>query len=167
MVFEAKDKCRFDQPAITDDRLANSVVKLLMHVCSYCLVKVEPIAGVYSALLAAELTLGAGVLSPHSASALLIYGVAETFFGIYDRAYRYGQIELAINERMPNKDAECLTVGCAIASLVYLRETYAQMIEPLFQVADGGFQCGDIYAPYCLLQILPAGLRRRCAHNTK
>lgn len=69
---------------ITKDRLATNAVKLLMHVCSYCLVKDEVNAGIFATLLATELTLKTGLISPHSSSALVMYGVAEISLGHVD-----------------------------------------------------------------------------------
>jgi hypothetical protein len=59
-----------------EDRLDTKAVKLIMHMSSYCLMKDQGDTAVYSALLALKLTLKRG-LSPHSATALTIWGATE------------------------------------------------------------------------------------------
>lgn len=136
----------------TQNLLATTAVKLLTHVCAYCLVKEEVNAGIYSALLATQLTFKTG-LSSSSPSAFVFYGLTELSLGNIDRGYRYGKLALAMLENMPGKEAECSTVAFALCMVTYRRELYGQLIDPLFRVANSGYQRGEIlFATYALAQ---------------
>lgn len=149
-------RCKSDDdllnlPSAHDSIKANAV-KLLMHVCSYCLLKDEVDVAIFSALLATELTLKNG-FSQHSPCAFAIYGVAEVFIGNIDRAYRFGKLALAMLDRMPSREAACPTVALALTFLTHRKELWHKLVTPLIQVADLGFQHGDIvYASYCASQ---------------
>ena len=80
-------------------------IRLLLHLCWYCFLVEKPLLAEYSALLATELTLKFG-LSPYSASALAIYGMAELVNGNSRRAYRFGKLALSLLDRIKSRDAE-------------------------------------------------------------
>jgi predicted ATPase len=80
----------------TNDPVVEKTVRLLMHVCTYCFLRDEADAAIYSALLAAELTLKKG-LSNFSSCAFAIYGLAEVFIGNIDRGVRFGKLSLVVS----------------------------------------------------------------------
>lgn len=129
-------------PASEDPYMRNAV-KLLMHVCTYCLMKDESETAVYSALLATQLTLRKG-LTPHSSSAFAIYGLAEVSLANIDRAYRFGNLALAMLERSKSHEAECPTVGFVFSMLKFRKEPFYELVDPLYQVSSSGLQHGDI-----------------------
>jgi len=137
---------------IIQDCVATSTVKLLMHVCSFCLAKDDMGAGMYAALLATEFTLKAG-LTPYSSSAFVFYGIAELSLGNIDRACKYGHLALAMLERMSCKESECTTVGFALAFIQFRKQPFDELIDPLLRAADSGYKRGDVmYATYCSSQ---------------
>lgn len=138
--------------ATTQDLMTTSTVKLLMFVCCYSFVQNDEIAGVHAALLAAELSLTAG-LSPYGPASFVLYGVTEMSLGKVERAYRYSKLALAMLEKMPSKEAECYTIGFATTMIIGRRESFCQLVDPLHRVADAGYQRGDVvYATYSSAQ---------------
>lgn len=120
-----------------------AAARLLVHVCSYCLVNNAENQAVYAALSATELTLRFG-LSPYSANSLAIYGVAEVTLGNYDEAYRFGRLALTLLQRVKCRDAECATVGVTLSLLSHWKEPLQEVTEQLFRAAKLGFGIGDI-----------------------
>lgn len=92
------------------DVAKSTAVKLLVNQCMYCLLKDEKDQGVYAALLATELTLKGG-RSPYSASAMVIYGIAEITLGNHARGYRFGKLALQMLERYKCKDTHHFCTG--------------------------------------------------------
>jgi histidine kinase len=151
---------------VTQDPLAANAARLLMHVCTYCMVKDEPETAMFSALLAIELTLIHG-LSHHSPVAFTIYGIAETMMGNTDRAYRFVRLALVMLDRMQSRESTCPTMVYALTMVTYLKEPFVDLVDPLYHAAGSGFQYGDIlYATFCALQsfVMQIHLGRNCAY---
>ena len=149
MIGRKSDEDILSLPPMNDLTMATAV-KLLLHLCSYCLLKDESLQTVYAALLATELTVKGG-LSPYSASALTIYGVVELSNGDYPRAYRFGKLALTLLDRIKNKDAECPTTALALTLLTHWYDPVRKMPDVLFQAANTGFEIGDVvYGTYCV-----------------
>jgi predicted ATPase len=79
MIGRKSDEDILNLPRMTDPAMATSV-RLLLHLSWYCFLQRKILLTVYSALLATQLTLKFG-LSPYSASAFTIYGMAELLNG--------------------------------------------------------------------------------------
>jgi predicted ATPase len=132
------------------DRTMSTIVRLLFFLSCYCFLKDERYQAVYSALLATELTLKDG-LSPFSASAFTIYGVAELYLGDSRRAYRFGKLALTLLDRIKNKDADCPTTGFSLAFLTHRYDSVSPMPDILRRAIRRGFDVGDIvFGTYCL-----------------
>jgi hypothetical protein len=137
---------------LTQDLVIANVVKLLIHLCTYCLMGDEKEMGVFSALLAIELTLKNG-LSQHSPCAFVIYGVAEASIGNIDRAYRFGKLALKMLDGMRSREGEGPTVAYALTLLCCWKEPLHELVTPLSETATSGFQNGDVlYATFCMSQ---------------
>jgi hypothetical protein len=53
---------------------------------------------------------------------------------------------------MKSKEASCHTVGTAVILLTFRKKPFRELSGHLYQVANEGFQLGDIlYATYCVL----------------
>jgi predicted ATPase len=137
---------------LTQDLVIANVVKLLIHLCTYCLMGDEKEMGVFSALLAIELTLKNG-LSQHSPCAFVIYGVAEASIGNIDRAYRFGKLALKMLDGMHSREGEGPTVAYALTRISCFRKPLHELVTPLSETATSGFQNGDVlYATFCMSQ---------------
>ena len=151
MLGRKSDEDILSLPPMGDQALATSV-RLLVHVCAYCFMKDEGLQAVYSALLATELTLRSG-LSPNSASALAIYGIAELSIGDYRRAYRFGKLALTLLARIKHRDAECPTTVTALSLLTHWYEPVRDMPDIMRRAAYIGFEVGDVfYGSFCFSQ---------------
>jgi hypothetical protein len=139
----------------TQDILSEKAVKIFMYICSYCLVlRGEADTAVFSAQLATEMTLKNG-LSKQSPCAFAIYGMTEASLGNIDRAaYRFGKLAIEMVERVGSCESECPTVvATALLMITSRTEILDELVIPLHQVADSGFQRSDvIYATYCVSQ---------------
>jgi predicted ATPase len=136
-------------PRMRDSAIATSV-RLLLHLCWYCFLVGNTLLSVYSALLATELTLKFG-LSPYSASAFTIYGMAELVNGNYGRAYRFGKLALSLLDRINSPDAACSTTGLALTWLTHWYDPVRDMPDILRRTASTGFEVGDmVYGSYCM-----------------
>jgi predicted ATPase len=121
MIRKKSDNDILNLPRVTDPAMATSV-RLLLYLCWYCFLLERNFLFVYSALLATELTLKFGV-SPYSASAFTIYGMAELLNGNYGRAYRFGKLALSLLDRIKSPDAACSTTGLALTWLTHWYDT--------------------------------------------
>ena len=149
MIGRKSDQDILGLPPMKDQAMATAV-RLLLYQCMYCFLQDEDFQAVYSALLATELTLKGG-LSPYSASALTIYGLAELSNGNYRRAYRFGKLALTLLDQIENRDAECPTTGLALTLLTHWYDPVREMPDVLLRAVHRGFQVGDVvYATYCL-----------------
>jgi predicted ATPase len=136
-------------PRMKDPSMATSL-RLLLHLCWYCFLQRKTLLALYSALLATELTLKFG-LSPYSASAFTIYGLAELSNGNYRRAYRFGKLALSLLDRIKSRDAECSTTGLTFTWLTHWYDPVREMPDILRRAATTGFEVGDlVYGSYCL-----------------
>jgi predicted ATPase len=134
---------------INDPAMATSV-RVLLYLCWHSLLLEKSLLFIYSALLATELTLKFG-LSPYSASAFTIYGIAELLTGNYRRAYRFGKLALSLLDRLTSRDAECCTTGLALTWLTHWYDPVRDMPDVLRRAATTGFEVGDmVYVTYCL-----------------
>jgi hypothetical protein len=108
---------------------------------------------VFSTLLATELTLENG-LSQYSSYVFVIYGVTEASLGNIDQAYRFSKLALAMLDRMHSREGEGPTVAYALMLLRCWKDPLNQLMMPQCEVANSGFQHGDIllYAKFCMLQ---------------
>lgn len=137
---------------IVQDPLANTAVKLLMHLLQCYFNFGSKKAGAFSGLLAVELTLEKG-LSPYSSFAFAMYGIAELSLGNTNLAYRFGKLATNMLVRMHNQEAVCPTVGFTSAMLTCWKEPLRELIDPLFQAGKFGCKSGDmIYGNLCLCQ---------------
>ena len=149
MIGKKSDEDILCIPRMKDPKMATSV-RLLLHLGWYCFVVENILLSVYSALLATELTLKFG-LSPYSASALTIYGMAELVNGNYRRAYRFGKLALSLLGRIKSRDAECSTTGLALTWLMHWYDPIRDMPDILRRAGTSGFEVGDmVYGSYCL-----------------
>jgi predicted ATPase len=121
----------------------SAAIKLLIHVCSHSLMNASIKQGVYSALLAAELTLRFG-LSPYSATSLAVYGMTEVMLGNYDKAYRFGELALTLLQRIECRAVECLTVITARKICMFRKEPLQAIPGPLLRAAELGFEIGEM-----------------------
>jgi predicted ATPase len=128
---------------VMQDKSMSAAVRILVHLCTYCLLNNKRNEAMYSALLAIQLTLKGG-LSSYSANALAIYGVAEVALGNHAKGYRFGQLALTLLDRMRSKDAECATVGFTLTLLSFWREPLRDLHGRLFQAGTNGYETGDI-----------------------
>jgi predicted ATPase len=149
MIRRKSDEDILCLPRMKDSAMATSV-RLLLHLCWYCFLQKKTLLAVYSALLATELTLKFG-LSPYSASAFTIYGMAELLNGNYGRAYRFGKLALSLLDRIKSPDAACSTTGLALTWLTHWYDPVRGMPNTLRRAASTGFEVGDmVYGSYCL-----------------
>jgi predicted ATPase len=121
----------------------SAAVRILVHLCTYCLLNNKTNEAIYSALLAVQLTLKGG-LNAYSANALTIYGIAEVALGNHDKGYRFGQLALTLLDRMRSKDAECATVGFTLTLLSFWKESLQDLHGRLFRAGTLGYETGDI-----------------------
>ena len=134
------------------DRCISTAVRILLHMCMYCFLQDEEDQGVYSALLATELTLKFGK-SPYSPNALAIYGISELTLGNYENGYRCGKLALAMLNETKCRDAECPTIGLVLTMLSHWKEPMCELQGPLAKAANDGVAIGDVmYGTYCLAQ---------------
>ena len=132
------------------DETATATSRILVNLCTYCFLKDETSLGVYSALLAIEMTLKGG-LNPYSACALAIYGVAQLSSGNHRGAYRFGKLALALQNQVKAKDAECATTVLSLTLLTHWYEPVRGMTSTLRQAVKAGFEVGDVvYGTYSL-----------------
>ena len=149
MIGRKSDEDILCLPRMKDPAMATAV-RLLLHLCWYCFLLEKTSLSVYSALLATELTLKFG-LSPYSASALTIYGMAELVNGNSRRAYRFGKLALSLLDRIKSRDAECSTTGLTLTWLTHWYDPVRDMPEILRRAGATGFEVGDmVYGSYCL-----------------
>jgi len=133
-----------------NNRHIETAVRILLHLTAYCFLQDEKNPAVYSALLAAQLTLRHG-LSPHSCSAFTVYGMAELSGGNHARAYRFGKLALRLHKQMKCKDAEGLTTGLGLTLLTHWRDDIKDAPEQLHEAMKSAFAVGDVvYGTYCL-----------------
>jgi len=125
-------------------------LQLLVNLCMHCLLKDEFITGVYTALLATELTIKGG-LSAYSASAFTMYGLVESFLGNCHQGYRYGQLAMALLIQNPCKDAECSAIAVGCNNILHWRKPLHELEEPLRKALHCGFEIGDVvYGTFCV-----------------
>ena len=149
MIGRKSDEDILALPLMRDEAMATAV-RILLYLCTYCFLKDEGLQAVYSALLATELTLKSG-LSPYSASAFTIYGIAELSNGNYRRAYRFGKLALTLLDQIKHRDAECPTTSLVLSLLTHWYEPICDMPDVMRRAARGGFEVGDVmYGTYCL-----------------
>ena len=109
----------------------------------------------YSALFAIQLTITYG-LSPYSANALAIYGVAEIALKNYDKGYRFGRLALRLSEMIKSKDAECATIGLTLTCLSFWKDSFHHLQRELFRSGARGYEVGDIFYgkfDFCFLAV--------------
>jgi histidine kinase len=134
---------------VMSDRIKATTIKLLINLALYCLLKDDLERGVVSALLALQLTLKGG-LSPYSANALTIYGVAEVTLGNQKSGYRFGKLALRMLDHVKYKETESATIGMALASLIHWREPIRALQKPFQGAMDIGFDVGDVvFGSFC------------------
>jgi len=130
------------------DLTKSTAVKLLQHMCLNSLLKNELNEGAYFALLAAELTLNFG-LSPYSANALTIYGVAELTLKNHDRAYRFHRLAMKMLVKIECKDAECFAM-MGLSTVAHWREPLRDVERQALHALRCGFEVGDaVYGSFC------------------
>lgn len=125
-------------------------LQLLVNLCMHCLLKDEFITGVYTALLATELTIKDG-LSAYSASAFTMYGLVESFLGNHNQGYRYGQLAMTLLIQNPCKDAECSAIAVGCNNILHWRKPLHKLEEPLRKALHCGLEIGDVvYGTFCV-----------------
>jgi predicted ATPase len=149
LIGRKSDEDILNLPQISD-RLLSTIVRLLVNLCMYCFLRDDEMQGAYAALLAAEFTIKKG-LSPYSPSAIAIYGVAELSNGCYSRAYRFGRLALKMLKSIGSNVAEPYTTGMAFSLLTHWFDPLQDMPSILRQVAQHGFNIGDVVnGSFCL-----------------
>jgi predicted ATPase len=149
MIGQKSDNYILSLPKMKDESMAIAV-RLLLHIYLYCLLKNEDSQGLYSALLATEITLKNG-LNAYAASALTIYGVAELASGNYRRAYRFGKLAISLLDKFQNREAECSTIAFSLSTLTHWYDPIREMPPILFRASNNGFEIGDVvYGSFCL-----------------
>ena len=137
---------------LMQDRTISTAVKLLVHLCMYCLLQDEDILAVYSALLATELTMeGGGFLSPYSANCFAIYGIVEVGLGNIHRGVRFGELAMKLIDQIPCKEAECPTICMSLTMVLHWKTPIREMYPILEQALNSGFEIGDVvYGSVCI-----------------
>lgn len=142
MIGRKSDKQIMSLPRI-QDRINMAILKLLVHVCLYCLLKDEENQATYAALLATELTMKNG-LSAYSSSAFIVYGVAETALGNIERGYRFGNLSARLMEEMPCKEVECNVIIMRAAIMGHWKEPMHELVPQFDRATTSGFDTGDV-----------------------
>ena len=134
------------------DRTISTAVKLLVHLCMYCLLQDADMLAVYSALVATELTMkGGGFLSPYSANCFTIYGIAEVGLGNIHRGVRFGELAMKLIDQIPCKEAECPTICMGLTMLLHWKTPLREIYPILEHALDIGFEIGDVvYGSVCI-----------------
>jgi predicted ATPase len=130
-------------PMMKDKRMSTAV-RFLVLICMYRLLNNKIHHAIYSALLAIQLTITYG-LSPYSANALAIYGVAEIALKNYGKGYRFGRLALRLSEMIKSKDAECATMGFTLTFLSFWKDSFHDLQHKLFRSGARGYKVGDIF----------------------
>jgi predicted ATPase len=128
---------------IMTDKAMSAAVRILVLMCTYCLLNNKICQAMYSALLAIRLTTKYG-LSPYSANALAIYGVAEIALRNYDKGYRFGQLALKLGDVLKSKDAECATMAFTLTFLSFWKDSMHDLKDVLHRSGTSGYEVGDI-----------------------
>jgi predicted ATPase len=136
-------------PTQTNRPIATSV-KCLVNLFSYCSLHNDEILALYAGLMAIELTLTHG-LSSQSATAFIIYGIVEAFFGHSNRALRCGDIAMKVTKRNVKKARECPTVELYLSFISHF-EKPLKLIVPVFEDSLlEAISAGDvIYGGFCV-----------------
>ena len=135
------------------DLTISTAVKLLVHLCMYCLMQGELVVSVYSALLATELTMkSGGSLSPYSSNCFTVYGIAEVGLGNIHRGVRFGELAMKLIDQIPCKEAECHTILFSQMLLLHWKTSFREMSPILVQALNSVFEVGDVvYVSACMV----------------
>jgi predicted ATPase len=136
------DKDILSLPMMTD-KATSAAVRILVLMCTYCLLNNKICQAMYSALLAIRLTTKCG-LSPYSANAFAIYGVAEIALRNYDKGYRFGRLALKLGDHMKSRDAECATMAFTLTFLSFWKDSIHDLKDVLLRSGTSGYEVGDI-----------------------
>jgi predicted ATPase len=128
---------------IIQDKTIATTVKILVFLCTYSILKNQTYIAIYSAILAVFMTLKHG-LSPYSANAFAIYGVAEVALGNCNKGFKYGCLAQNIQLRLNNKATACATMGFTLTGLSFWKDSLHSLQPKLHIAGNCGFEVGDI-----------------------
>jgi predicted ATPase len=117
--------------------------RILVLLCTYCLRNNQICYAVYASLQAIRLTMRYG-LSPYSANAIAVYGVAEIALRNYAVGYRFGRLAMQLNAQMKSKEAECATMAFTFTFLTFWKDSLHDLQDALFRSGERGYEVGDI-----------------------
>jgi predicted ATPase len=129
-------------PMMRDKKMA-AAVRILVLMCS-CYIRMNKLpSAIFLALQAIRLTVLHG-LSPYSAYALAMYGVAEVVLRNYDKGYRLGQLAVRLSRILENKDALCGTMSFTLTFLSFWKDSLHIIERQLLHSGTEGFEVGDL-----------------------
>eukprot|EP00546_Thalassionema_frauenfeldii_P021998 CAMPEP_0178898092 /NCGR_PEP_ID=MMETSP0786-20121207/2130_1 /TAXON_ID=186022 /ORGANISM="Thalassionema frauenfeldii, Strain CCMP 1798" /LENGTH=1030 /DNA_ID=CAMNT_0020568755 /DNA_START=121 /DNA_END=3212 /DNA_ORIENTATION=+ len=102
------------------DPVLSTAMHILVVLSADCFMRKKFMLGLYTSLLATELTMSMGIF-PDSGIAIVGYGIVEALLGKEDVGYRMGDLAIRMLDKYPAKSARAIVIGQATGQLIWLK----------------------------------------------